>query len=74
MTLDALRETVGTALMVAPETLEMDTRLDSLPDFDSVARLGLMLALEEAGVPVPMAKAQEIETFGDIARIARIDG
>lgn len=72
MSLEDLRRVVADALEVQPQQLEPATRLETLPNFDSVARLSLIAALEDAGVSVPMAKASEMATFADVMEMAGV--
>jgi acyl carrier protein len=70
LTADVVRETVANALNVLPGALTPETNLYALPDFDSVQMLTLMVALDDIGVQVPQHKASEIQTFGDILKLA----
>ncbi|MBI4659280.1 MAG: acyl carrier protein [Verrucomicrobia bacterium] len=68
-TAEVVREAVANALNVPAESLKPDTSLYSLPDFDSVQMLTLMVALDDVGVQVPQHKVGEIQTFGDILKL-----
>ena len=72
MSFEELRKVVADALEVEPGVITPTTRLESLPTFDSVARLSLIAALEDAGVSVPMAKAAEIASIEDVMRLAGV--
>jgi acyl carrier protein len=61
-----IRQTVALELKVPPDMLFPDTVLHTLPGFDSVQLLMLMVALEEIGVKIPTTEAANLRTFGDI--------
>lgn len=69
---DQLREIVAEALSVAPDLVGDDIPFDTLPDYDSVARLGLLMALADAGIELDFAQAAEFGTFGELLRL--VDG
>ncbi len=68
---DQIRLTVARELNVPLELLQPETLLHSLPGFDSVQLLMLMVALEEVGVKMPTAEAANLRTFGDILALSR---
>jgi acyl carrier protein len=68
---DQIRLTVARELNVPLELLQPQTSLHSLPGFDSVQLLMLMVALEEIGVKMPTAEAANLRTFGDILTLDR---
>jgi len=68
---DQIRLAVARELNVSIESLQADTPLHSLPGFDSVQLLMLMVALEEIGVKMPTADAANLRTFGDILALDR---
>jgi len=72
MTTDkAIRDAVGEALNIEPSQLLPETELGSIPDFDSVQLLTLMVTLDEIGVILPPAQAASLRTFGDILALNR---
>jgi acyl carrier protein len=62
---------VARELKIPVELLQSDAVLHSLPGFDSVQLLMLMVALEEIGVRMPVAEAANLRTFGDILALER---
>jgi len=66
-----IRQTVARELRVPEESLQPETVLQSLPGFDSVQLLMLMVALEEIGVHMPTADAAGLRTYGDILTLVR---
>ena len=68
---DQIRLTVARELNVPLELLQPETLLHSLPGFDSVQLLMLMVALEEIGVKMPTTEAANLRTFGDILALHR---
>jgi len=62
---------VSRELKVPAELLHADTVLHTLPGFDSVQLLMLMVALEEIGVRMPTADAANLRTYGDILTLER---
>lgn len=61
-----LRRLVADILDVDPALLMSGTDLSAYETFDSVNRLSLQLALEEAGVSVSPVFVQSVHTFGEI--------
>jgi acyl carrier protein len=70
LTTDTLRTTVAELLEVDPTSLAPETCFYDLPNFDSVAILSLIVALDDLGVSVPQEKASEIRTYGDVLKLA----
>ncbi len=68
---EQIRLLVARELKVPLELLQPDTALHSLPGFDSVQLLMLMVALEEIGVKMPVAEAANMRTFGDVLALER---
>jgi acyl carrier protein len=68
---DQIRQTVARELKVPEEMLQPATVLHTLPGFDSVQLLMLMVALEEIGVKIPTQNAANLRTFGDILALER---
>ena len=53
-------------LGVSPEHLSMDTAYGSIPEWDSVMHLRLVMELEAAyGVSIPIEAVPELKTLGD---------
>jgi len=63
---EQIRQAVARELKVPPALLLRDTALHTLPGFDSVQLLMLMVALEEIGIKIPTTEAANLRTFGDI--------
>lgn len=70
--IDDIRKTVAEVLEVEPEVLKPETSFYDLPNFDSVAILSLIVALDDLGVEIPQHKASEIRTFGDVLALAKL--
>lgn len=68
---EQIRQLVAQELRVPEELLQPDAVLQSLPGFDSVQLLILMVALEEVGVKMPTDAAANLTTFGDILALER---
>jgi acyl carrier protein len=68
---EQIRQTVAEALNVDPDSLQADTMLYTLPNFDSVQLLTLMVALDEIGVVLPPAQVAELRTYNDILALRR---
>jgi acyl carrier protein len=68
---EQIRAAVAEAFKVAPAQLQPDTVLSSLPDFDSVVMLMLLLSLEELGLVLPLEQMAQLRTFGDILALPR---
>ncbi len=68
---DQIRQVVARELKVPENALQPDTILHTLPGFDSVQLLMLMVALEEVGVKMPTQDAANLRTFGDILALGR---
>lgn len=68
---EQIRQAVARELRVPAELLQPATVLHTLPGFDSVQLLMLMVALEEIGVKMPTADAANLHTFGDILALER---
>jgi len=69
---DQIRQMVALELKVPPELLQPDAVLHSLPGFDSVQLLMVLVALEEIGVKMPVTEAANLRTFGDILALQRV--
>ncbi len=63
---ESIRQAVARELKVPPSLLLPETVLHSLPGFDSVQLLMLMVALEEIGVKIPTTEAANLRTFGEL--------
>ena len=72
ITIEQVRSTVAEVVDVDPAKLAPETDLYSLPNFDSVAVLSLIVALDDLGIEVPQHKASEIRTFGDVLELAKL--
>lgn len=70
--IDDIRKTVAEVLEVDPSVLQPETNFCDLPNFDSVAILSLIVALDDLGVEIPQHKASEIRTFGDVLALAKL--
>jgi acyl carrier protein len=68
---EQIRFLVARELKVPLELLHPEAALYTLPGFDSVQLLMLMVALEEIGVKMPVAEAATLRTFGDILALER---
>jgi acyl carrier protein len=68
---EQIRVHLAVALKVHPSILQPDTVLNSLPDFDSVEMLILLLSLEEMGLALPSQQTAQLLTFGDILALPR---
>lgn len=68
---EKIRQTVAHELKVPVEMLQPATVLHTLPGFDSVQLLMLMVSLEEIGVKMPTQDAANLRTFGDILTLER---
>jgi acyl carrier protein len=67
--LDAARALLAQALAVAPATVPDDASLHTVPEWDSLGHVRIILALEAArGAPLPPLEAVSIESLADIAR------
>ena len=69
--IDDIRKTVAEVLEVEPASLQPETDLYGLPNFDSVMILSLIVALDDIGVEIPQHKASELRTFGDVLALAK---
>lgn len=67
-----IRKAVAEVLEVEPASLRPETNFYELPNFDSVAILSLIVALDDLGIQVPQEKASEIRTFGHVLEIAQL--
>lgn len=62
-----VRSAVAEALMVEPDELSPEVTLESLPEYDSVAQLTLMVALSDVmGRPLDHSTVGTFKTYGDI--------
>jgi acyl carrier protein len=68
---EQIRLTVAEALGVDPESLQANTDLSALPNYDSVQLLTLMVALDEIGVILPPTQVAQLRTFNDILALRR---
>ncbi len=50
-----------------------DTSMENTEGWDSLKTLQIVMALDEAGMPVPLERIAEIRTVADIARFSRQD-
>jgi acyl carrier protein len=71
MSPDQLRALVADALNVPISDLGDDVPFDALPDYDSVARLGLLMALADAGIELQLGQASEFQTFNELHRLVK---
>ena len=51
----------------------IDTSMENTEGWDSLKTLQIVMALDEAGMPVPLERIAEIRTVADIARFSRQD-
>jgi acyl carrier protein len=68
---EQIHRTVAEALNIEPDLLQADTILNTLPNFDSVQLLTLMVVLDEIGVIIPPAQVVMLHTFNDILLLRR---
>lgn len=68
---EQIRLLVARELKVPLDLLQSEAVLHSLPGFDSVQLLMLMVALEEIGVKMPVAEAANLRTIGDVLALER---
>jgi acyl carrier protein len=60
----ALKQVMATVLKVPPESIGADASQDTLPGWDSLRHMNLVLALEQAfGVEIPDEDAAEITSY-----------
>lgn len=71
MSPDELRALVAEALNVAIQDVGDDVRFESLPDYDSVARLSLLMALADANIELELGQASEFQTFGELLQLVK---
>ncbi len=71
-TIQDIRNAVAEVLEVDPASLQPETNFYDLPNFDSVAILSLIVALDDLGVQIPQQKASDIRTFGDVLALANV--
>ena len=74
MSSDELRSAVAEALEVEPSMLTAEVRFEDLEEYDSLAAIKLMVALDEVGVNVGPTDVTNLKTFGDVLRLAGEDG
>lgn len=68
-----IRNSVAEALEVEPDELQNDTELNNLPNYDSTARLTLMVCISDlTGKPFNFTALEDLKTYGDI--VALFDG
>ncbi|MGA2052049.1 MAG: phosphopantetheine-binding protein [Opitutales bacterium] len=68
---EQIHQAVAEALNIDPAMLKGDTELYTLPNFDSVQLLTLMVVLDEIGVVIPAAHVVMLRTFDDILVLQR---
>ena len=72
MTLDELRNLVAGVLEVDVASIGPSTVFAEIESFDSVTRLGLIMALDENGVAIAMGSVGDLKGFADVMRYAGI--
>ena len=70
--IDNIRNAVAEVLEIEPAILLPETNFYDLPNFDSVAILSLIVALDDLGVEIPQNKVADIRTFGDVLELAKL--
>ncbi|MBX0331339.1 acyl carrier protein [Oscillochloris sp. ZM17-4] len=71
----ALRKIVAEGLEIDPELLEPDTDMTTLEEFNSVAVLMLMLALDaQAGIKMSPEDASRLRYYRDVEALADRQG
>lgn len=59
-----LKRVIGAVLAVPAETIDDQTSTDTVPSWDSLAHLNLILALEEEfGIEIPDEDAAELSSY-----------
>jgi acyl carrier protein len=67
-----VRVMVAEILEAEPSELQETTELESFKNYDSVARLSLMVGLSDfTGRPVTVEELMELCTYGDVMRLAK---
>lgn len=67
-----IRASVADVFGVSPDELAPDTELESLPTFDSLVRLSLMVCLSDlTGRPIELAALRRLRTYGDIEALVK---
>lgn len=66
MTIEQLRILVAEAMGVTVESIPIDARFEDLPDYDSVVRLGILMALTDEGFSVDLAQASEFQSLPEL--------
>lgn len=62
-----LRSVVCTHLRIAPERYSEDLTAGEIPEWDSIAHVGLIMAVEaEFGIAFDVTDAVDVETAGDL--------
>jgi acyl carrier protein len=72
---DRLHETMAAVLGVAAEALSDDTSPETVPDWDSMGHLNLVMALEsEFGISLSAEEALEMRNVAAIRRVLQARG
>lgn len=62
-----IRLSIADVLQIDPSVLTDDTELESLPEFDSTARLVLMVCISDiTGAPFELSDLERLKTYKDI--------
>jgi hypothetical protein len=66
---------VASALGVSPDSLSGVSRINDRPEWDSLGQAGILVRLEEAGVPLDDDIIRQAESIGGLAEIlaGRVD-
>ena len=64
---EKLLETIRSIL---GEDVSLDTSMENTPSWDSIKTLQIVMALDEAGIPIPFERIVEIRSIRDILNVA----
>lgn len=68
--MDTFIDFVAGILDVAPETLSRETAYESIPEWDSVMQLRLVMEVSEHyGVDIPLEEVPNLKTLSDFYRV-----
>lgn len=71
MAIDTIRNAVADALTIDPEMLTPETKFADLPEYDSLASLSMVVALDELGIAINPNDVAGLLTFGDVLKLAQ---
>lgn len=66
---DEIREIVAEIANTDNQEINENTDLYSFPEFDSLAVLSLIVALDDIGVSVDQGQISKVQTFGDLLQL-----